>query len=198
MSKEREPASGGPETTEGHNRGPRANGNRTVPGTVVDPSGAAVPNAAITVKSVTTGSVRKTTTSMSGAYTVTNLLPGEYTVSAKAAGFAVVQEKVTVAVGARAGLDLHLQVGQASTLVEVAAAAVQVNTETQTLSLTITGAQLNDLPTLNANPYELVGLSGNVSDAGAGGRGAGYSINGQREWAQHPARWRREQQRIHR
>ncbi len=152
-----------------------------ITGTVVDPSGAAVPNAAITVKSVTTGSVRETTTSMSGAYTVTNLLPGEYTVSAKAAGFAVVQEKVTVAVGARAGLDLHLQVGQASTLVEVAAAAVQVNTETQTLSLTITGAQLNDLPTLNANPYELVGLSGNVSDAGAGGRGAGYSINGQRE-----------------
>jgi len=44
-----------------------------------------------------------------------------------------------------------------------------------------TGAQLNDLPTLNRNPYALVALSGNVSDPGAGNRGVGYAINGLRE-----------------
>ena len=152
-----------------------------ITGTVLDPSGAAVPNAAITVKSVTTGSVRETTTSMSGGYVVTNLLPGVYTVTVNASGFAEVQQRATVSVGAKVGLDLHVQVGKASTVVEVAAAAVQVNTETQSLSTTVSGAQLNDLPTLNRNPYALVALSGNVSDAGAGNRGVGYSINGLRE-----------------
>ena len=152
-----------------------------ITGTVLDPSGAAVPNAAITVKSVTTGSVRETTTSMSGGYTVTNLLPGVYSVTVNASGFAEVQQRATVSVGSKVGVDLHVQVGKASTVVEVAAAAVEVNTESQSLTTTVSGAQLNDLPTLNRNPYALVALSGNVSDAGAGNRGVGYSINGLRE-----------------
>ena len=152
-----------------------------ITGTVLDPSGAAVPNAAITVKSVTTGSVRETTTSMAGAYTVTNLLPGVYTVTVNASGFAEVQQRVTVAVGSRTGLDLHVQVGKASTVVEVAAAAVQVNTETQTMSTVVSGTQLSELPTLTRNPYALVAVSGNVSDTGPGGRGVGFAINGQRE-----------------
>ncbi len=150
-----------------------------ITGTVLDPSGAAVPNAAITVKSVTTGSVRETTTSMAGGYTVTNLLPGVYTVTVNASGFAEVQQRATVSVGSKVGVDLHVQVGKSSTVVEVAAAAVEVNTESQSLTTTVSGAQLNDLPTLNRNPYALVALSGNVSDAGSE-RGVGYAINGLR------------------
>ena len=138
-----------------------------ITGTVLDPSGAAVPNAAITVKSVTTGSVRETTTSMAGAYTVTNLLPGVYTVTVNASGFAEVQQRVTVAVGSRTGLDLHVQVGKASTVVEVAAAAVQVNTETQTMSTVVSGTQLSELPTLTRNPYALVAVSVSPSTASA-------------------------------
>jgi hypothetical protein len=152
-----------------------------ITGTVVDPSGAAVPGAAITVKSVATGAVRETKTAVGGEYNFTNLLPGEYTVSATAAGFSQIQQRATVTVGAKVGVDIRLEVGKSSTVVEVAGTAIQVNTETQSLSTTITGAQLNDLPTLNRDPYALVALSGNISDAGAGARGVGYSINGQRE-----------------
>jgi hypothetical protein len=52
-----------------------------ITGTAYDPSGAAIPNASVTVKSVDTGDVRALTTSSSGAYIATDLLPGDYLVN---------------------------------------------------------------------------------------------------------------------
>lgn len=154
-----------------------------ITGTVFDQTGAVVPNAAVTAKGVGTGTARTATASESGAYIITNLLPGDYEVSATATGFAETQERVALTVGAKATVDLHLQVGKASTVVEVGATAVQVNTETQTLSSTVSETQLRELPTLTRNPYDLVALSGNVSTGGtmSGARGAGVAIDGQRE-----------------
>ena len=152
-----------------------------ITGTVSDPTGAVVPNAKITVKGTTTGSVRTATTNSSGAYTVTNLQPAEYTVTAEVSGFATLQQAVTVTVGGRVGVDLQLQVGATGTTIEVAENATTVNVATQTLSYTVDQTQLRELPTLTRNPYALVAAAGNVSDAGAGGRGVGFAINGQRE-----------------
>jgi len=152
-----------------------------ITGTVYDPSGAAIPNAEVTIKSVNTGAVRDLTTSATGSYVATDLLPGDYIVSATASGFVQVQQRVTTTVGAKTALDLHLEVGKASTVVEVSAAPVQVNTETQTLSTVVDQTELRELPTLTRNPYALVAVSGNVSDGGVMNRGVGFAINGQRE-----------------
>ncbi len=151
-----------------------------ITGNVVDPSGAAIPKAAVTVKNVATGATRTFTTDSSGTYLVPNLPPGEYQVSASAAGFATTQQLATVAVGSKVGVDLHLQVGAASQLIEVTGQAFQVNTETQTLQSVISTEQVLELPTLTRNPYDLVLISGNVSNTDPTGRGAGVSINGQR------------------
>ena len=99
----------------------------------------------------------------------------------EAGGFTSFKQMVTVTVGAKVGLDVALSVGESSTIIEVSEPAVQVNTETQTLSTTVSQTELRELPTLTRNPYSLVALSGNASDAGAGGRGVGFAINGQRE-----------------
>jgi hypothetical protein len=152
-----------------------------ITGTIFDPSSAAIPNVTVIVKSIDTGATRTVTTSENGSYTVTNLLPGEYEVGATAPGFSQVQQKVTLTVGAKATVDLHLELGKATQVIEVNGSAVQVNTETQTLSTNVSEKQVRELPTLTRNPYALVATSGNVSDAGAGGRGAGFAINGQRE-----------------
>ena len=152
-----------------------------ITGTVLDPSGAAVPNAVVTVKSPATGVTRITKTSGTGVYSVTDLLPGPYDINVMAQGFSPLQQRVTVAVGARVGQDFQLQVGGASTLVEVSEAAVSVDTQTQTLSEEVTGNEIRNLPNLTRNPYQFVALAGNASDAGMGTRGAGFAINGQRE-----------------
>lgn len=152
-----------------------------ITGTVTDPTGAVVPNASVKVVETSTGAERTTTASSAGDFAVANLLPAEYTVTVQAAGFKGFEQKVIVTVGAKVGLDVKLQIGQTGTTVEVSEAAVKIDTETQTLSTTVTQQQVRELPTLTRNPYALVALSGNVSDAAAGGRGVGFAINGQRE-----------------
>ena len=74
--------------------------------------------------------------------------------------------------------------------VSVIAVPETIDTRTGEFRTTISARQLSELPTLTRNPYDLVALSGNVkeaiSDEGAlvggeqGGRGTGFSINGQR------------------
>ncbi len=100
-----------------------------ITGTVTDPTGAAIQSATVDVKSLGTGANRTVTTGSSGDYSVTNLLPGEYNVSASASGFARTEQRVTVAVGGRVGQDFKLEVGTSSAVVEVSASAVQVNTD---------------------------------------------------------------------
>jgi outer membrane receptor protein involved in Fe transport len=150
-------------------------------GTLTDPSGGAVTGAKITVRSVTTGSTRAATSASDGTYNVPNLLPDEYTITVVANGFAQMDRKVKVAVGTRVGQDFKLELASATATVDITEGSVQINTETQTLSQVITQNEIRELPNLTRNPYQFVALAGNVSDAGLGTRGAGVSINGQRE-----------------
>src|SRR5436853_7511098 len=58
-----------------------------VTGTVLDPSGAAVPNATVSLKNNDTGATQTATTTSTGAYRFHLLNPGSYTVSSAATGF---------------------------------------------------------------------------------------------------------------
>jgi outer membrane receptor protein involved in Fe transport len=152
-----------------------------ITGTVTDASGAGIPNAKITVTSIATAAVRTAATSGDGAYNVTNLLPGDYRLDVEAPGFTKSERRVVVTVGARIGQDIRLDVASASVTVEVTESATPINTETQTLSTVVSQNEIRELPNLTRNPYQFVAISGNVSDAGMGTRGAGVAINGQRE-----------------
>ena len=153
-----------------------------ITGTVLDPSGAVIPNAMVSVKNAATGLERQTTTTSAGTYAVTNLQPGRYTITAQAAGFAPVTQTADVTVGAAVGVDVHLAVGGVTAAVEVTEApAGLINVENQTISQTVTGQEIELLPSLTRNPYDFVrDTVGNVSDADPGGRGAGVAINGLR------------------
>jgi len=151
-----------------------------ITGTVFDATGAVVPNANVTVKNVATGVSRSTASNAAGVYVLPNLGPGDYEMTVAASGFTTTRQKVTVAVGTRVGVDAHLEVGAATTTVEVATSAVQVNTESQTIGNTISTQQVMELPSLNRDPYALVATVPNISPADPDGRGVGYAINGMR------------------
>lgn len=150
-------------------------------GKVIDPNGAAVPAATVTIKSVATGAERNATASSDGTYVVTNLQPGLYDVTTQGGSFAASTQRVDVTTGARVSLESQLGIQQIAGEVNVVAqGGVEVNTQTQELSTFVSGTQIRELPTLTRNPYSLVSISGNVNPDNASNRGTGFSINGQR------------------
>src|SRR5215210_4960007 len=118
-----------------------------ISGNVLDPNGAAINGASITVKSSATGVEFKVTTSNSGAYTVPSLGSGIYTVTVEATGFkkAVVQD-VKMDVGVPATVNVTLEVGAATESVVIQGGAELLQTQTANVATTITGRQITDLP----------------------------------------------------
>ncbi|HEX7285558.1 MAG TPA: TonB-dependent receptor [Candidatus Angelobacter sp.] len=98
--------------------------NGTVSGTAADQQGAVIKGAEVKATGVTTGATTKAVTDSSGLFRLV-LPPGEYKVEVTAQGFSTaVESKVMVVAGRDTGMGLlKLQVGQASTTVEVTAAA---------------------------------------------------------------------------
>ena len=117
-----------------------------IAGSVSDPTGAAVPNATITVTSKATGAAQVVTTNAEGSYRVPLLKPGDYTLVVKAAGFEQASVPVTVTLGTVASADVKLALGSASQTVEVTAAAPILHTEAADLSTTFSMEQVQTLP----------------------------------------------------
>ena len=117
-------------------------------GTVVDPTGAAVPNAHVTVHSIATGADRAVDTDAAGLYAVPALLPGDYSVKVTAPGFSNdTVPKVTLNVDSTVTLNLNLQIATAGETVQVEAqAANQIETSTITVGQVIDQRQVQQLP----------------------------------------------------
>jgi outer membrane receptor protein involved in Fe transport len=161
----------------------------TISGTVTDTTGAAVVGAEVKATSVNTGTVRTATTNDSGLFTLTNMAPDTYEVTASHAGFAEFKQSLTVSPGGHSTIDAKLEVRATGETVEVVAGgSTQVETQTSSISQTVSTYQVSQLPSLTRDPYDFVQTMGNVnqdSASGSGGsdqivRGAGVSINGQR------------------
>ncbi|MEO6982686.1 MAG: TonB-dependent receptor [Edaphobacter sp.] len=150
-------------------------------GQVFDPAGAVVSNATVTATSQSTGLIRTTTTTSAGIYNFAALPPAVYTVSASAAGFATqVRRDVTLNVAATLPVAFHLTIASAASKVDVDDVDVApVETSSYQLSTVIDAKQINDLPLILRDPYQLVLLSpGAVTAVNNMG---GFSVNGQRD-----------------
>ncbi len=156
-------------------------------GQVLDPQGASVPGAAVTITNTSTAIDRTVQTNSGGRYTVTNLNPGPYKVTVKASGFTEkVLSGIVLQVGQDEGLDVPLSLGSESTVVEVTAAAAVTDTESSAQGTVIDNKEVVELPLNQRTFYSLATLSPAVDLPGQsstlGFRG-GFNVAGNNETA---------------
>lgn len=163
----------------------------TLTGRVTDPSGAVIPGAKVTARSVDTGIDVTTSTNSEGYFTHPSLQPGRYELTISKEGFVLVRQtglELTVRQVAR--LDVTLQVGAVAETVEVRAQAPLLDSESSTVGQVIGNRQVTELPLLGRNTYALAMLVPGVRPAFGVNNvvidqisTVSYAINGQRATA---------------
>ncbi len=119
----------------------------SVAGTVTDKSGAALPNAQITVSNVATGIQRQTKTNPSGQYRFPDLPAGTYTVTVTVQGFQAVKKTgVLIVIGQVNEQDFQLQVGGVRQEVTVQGSAAVLQTQQTDVHTTISTYAVQNLP----------------------------------------------------
>ena len=140
-----------------------------VTGTVLDPSGAVVAGAQITLTNDSTNVKAVSKSTSTGTYVFGNLNPGTYTIEAESGGFDhFVEQGVNVHVQQVLNVDVHLQTGNVKQSVTVTAAAPLLQAENAAIGQTITTETVNDLPLATRDWGSLAQLSAGVSTAPAG------------------------------
>ncbi len=156
----------------------------TLRGQVLDPTGAVVPDAAVTVMNQETGVTVKVTTTSAGTYALPSLIPGLYKISVEAKGFKGFQLKdVNVSANQDNVADARLDLGVATEIVEVSSGAVEIQTSSSALNNTF-DTRDSGLPTsagtLNGSLLNLAVLAPNVVAQPGGVTGIGGSVGGTR------------------
>jgi hypothetical protein len=154
-------------------------GGATLNGTVLDPTGAAVPNAKVSVTNTGTGLTRNTQSNDSGLYTFPRLPVGSYDLAIEAQGFKSSKRTgIALNVGSVVTLDINLEVGAAQETVSVTAEVPVVESTRSTTATTVTEQQVRALPINGRNFLDFTVLTpGVLRDAT---RGGDLSFGGQR------------------
>ena len=161
-------------------------------GTVVDSSGAPIKGATVTATDADRGTVRVAETNESGAYNITRLTVGTYTLKVASPGFqTAVHPPLTLVLNQTARMDVQMKVGKVTESVEVSGGAPILKTETAQVDTIIDSSTNDRLPLATRNYVQLTLLapgavtpnpsSFNNGDNTANG-GRPY-INGNREQA---------------
>ena len=163
----------------------------SIQGTVTDPSGAVVPGAHVALTGTNLIGSKDENTDAQGEYHFTNLPPGVYTIKVSAKGFeALVRGNLAVQIGQVPTVNLQLQLGSATSTIEVTSAAPLVDVTTNQNMTDITNDTLANVPhglsfqsviqfAPMARNEPLEGMTTNgMGNGGTGGAMPGSSGNG--------------------
>jgi hypothetical protein len=140
----------------------------TIRGTITDPNGNAVPNAAVQVIDPSRGNKVNLTTNSDGFFQANYLFPGTYQVIVEAPGFKKsIRDKVLLQINGAIQLDIPLEVGGAQETVNVTAEVPQLNTESASLGQVVDAQRIAELPLVHGDPYTLMGLSPGTTYTGS-------------------------------
>jgi hypothetical protein len=148
----------------------RAQFNSGLEGTAFDPTGAAVPNANVTLTEVDTGVQHTTVTSSAGIYRFVALRAGRFNLTVKASGFETATlTDIAIQVAETRTLNVNLQLGATTQEVNVTAAVTAVSTTTAAISGQINETKVHELPLVGRNMFSLVVLTPGVTGLPSGG-----------------------------
>ncbi len=153
-----------------------------ISGTVTDSSGAAVQGAKIELLSTATGLHRETTTNTTGIYHLPALQIGKYKITVSKEGFKSVEfPNVELSVGQPRTIDVRLEVGTISTMVQVTATVEPLNRSSAEVGGLIETEQIKQIPISGRNWASLMLLTPGAINYGDGAQRAirfsGYSLD---------------------
>ncbi len=153
--------------------------NGRVTGTVTDTTGAAIPNAAVTITNVETSAAQNATADASGSFNFPALPRGSYKVTATMAGFDTATQTFDLQVSAVQTVSFKLAIGGTTQTVEVTSEAPLVDAATSSIGEVIEGRQVTELPLNGRNFTQLALLTPGVTRGQYGNSASG--VNGDAE-----------------
>src|SRR6201998_4864791 len=145
----------------------------SIVGTVVDPSGAAIGSAKVTARQTGTNFSRIAISNADGSFVLSSLNPAAYALTIEASGFRLEKQNVTLLADQSLTVNVKMQLGTASQIVEVQSNTLQVDTSTSTLSQVIEQQRLSELPLNGRNAATLTLLVAGTVNSPNGGADQG-------------------------
>src|SRR5712664_4370337 len=135
-----------------------------IQGVIVDSQGAVVEGATVTLTSKETNISKITETDSNGIYNFLSLAPGHYAITVEKAGFKKKSlEDVVVAAEQTQAVNIALEIGEVTQSVTVSAeVAPAIDTETGQIGGTLTSNDIQNLPSLGRDPFQLLRLAPGV------------------------------------
>jgi outer membrane receptor protein involved in Fe transport len=150
-----------------------------VTGVVADQSGATVPDAKVTLKDNSKGTVQETDTNKDGVFHFYLLLPGSYTATVTATNFQTTSRPLTVNLGQIETLNFTLNVASSNTTVVVTEESPLLQTADGNVSTTIGQQQISEVPNPGNDLTALAQLApGSVMNTNSGGGLGNFSSFG--------------------
>lgn len=136
-------------------------GTSTIRGTITDPQGRVVSGANVTLTNTGTNAMRTTKSTDAGVYIFDLIVPGDYRVQVDARGFKKQEVAgVHALIGKPVDINVQMEVGTTSEVVEVTSSSqeVLVNTQDATLGNNFINQQITQLPLESRNLVDLLSL----------------------------------------
>lgn len=152
-----------------------------ISGVVSDAAGSVVPAVKVTLTNPATNAVREVQTNDSGLYAFPALQPGIYTLKAEKQGFRAIERKnIEVLVGSANRIDVSLEVGELTNVVEVAGGAPILQSENASIGTVIENRAIVELPLNGRNYLQLTSLIPGATTNGPSSSQGKQRMGGQR------------------
>lgn len=139
-------------------------GTATLSGQAKDFTGAVVPEVEISVQNSGTNVVSTTRSNTEGYFTVPNLIPGMYSITARFSGMKNLEKTgIQLRVGDRISFDLVMEVGSQAESISVTAETPLLRVDDAQTGLVIDNKRIQELPQYNRNALAFANLTPNVN-----------------------------------